>query len=196
VSVTISSLTPDSEGLYTVNLRGPINGSYFNTTYEVSGYQNNNLLVNPQWGAAGKYPSWSTTGEPDVFPYYGVGNTNPTSTPRTRWAQYLFVLEDGGVASNQGLLLTDFYTEPSGNLHQPEVDGFILGNVIKDDVVTVNNFNFVEAGYGRRISEAVTMTNGSRIPVQRLQVATVPSGASGSALSNFLQNPITGDTVI
>ena len=114
VRVSLSSLTTDAEGFKTLNLRGPLDHSYFNTNYEVAGQSTSAQLVNPRYGASGKFPFGQYTSpkvQANIYPYYekGIGDTF-MSTQVTIWAQYLFVLDDSGVEYTKGLMLRDFYS--------------------------------------------------------------------------------------
>ena len=212
VRVALSSLTTDAEGFKTINLRGPIDSEYFNPYYQVTpnpgGY--GTALVTNLYGASGRWPFGYATDTAGIYPMArdGVGNnwvTSSSTTPRNRWIQYLFVFDDAGAEATQGLLLTDFYTpQQSGTEYVSEADGFIsrYGNVPKDNVITdISVFNTIEAGYGRRLSEAIVAPALSDI----YMAATVKYGLRGAppAKNDYsdvgyplrLSGPSTGDIV-
>lgn len=204
VLVTRASMTKGSDGFYTVNLRGPIDPGVFNEKYQVSAGNN---LIKAQYGA-GFYPDSS---EPNkltgVYPYYGTGNTAWSYASNTAWAEFLFSIKDAGVEQTRAIRLTDFFTNFSiADGFQNQVDGFLSGNVRKDDIVTIADFNTFEAGYSRNINEAVT----AAIPLAKLQMGIrqqnqaaffnlqkyVPNISEfGGTVNRIVIQPTTGDTV-
>ena len=206
VLVTRASMTKGSDGFYTVNVRGPIDPGVFDPKYQVTAGNN---LIKAQY-AAGSYPD---TSEPNkltgVYPYYGVGNTAWAYASNTAWAEFLFSIKDAGVEQTRAIRLIDFFTNFSiADGFQSQVDGFLSGNVRKDDIVTISDFNTFEAGYSRNINEAVTAT----IALAKLQTGIrQQSGAAflspyskqtpnitsfdATSITIVVQQPTTGDTV-
>ena len=205
VLVPRASMTKGSDGFYTVNVRGPIDPELFNPAYQVTAGNN---LIKSQF-ASGYYPDATDANKlTGVYPYYGAGNTTWTYSANTYWAEFLFSIKDAGTEQTRAIRLTDFYTPTlAADGFKTAIDGFLSGNVRKDDIVTIADFNTFEAGYSRNINEAIT----SSIPLNRLQMGSrqqnagayfspyqkqVPnSTAFGVAPTIFLQQPTTGDTV-
>ena len=210
VRVDINSLTTDAEGFKTINLRGPIDHEYFNPYYQVPnspGSYGTGLVANI-YGASGRFPFGRATDLANIYPYNrdGVGNqwvTTSSSTPRNRWAQYLFVFDDAGAEATQGLLLTDFFTPQQAGLeYVSEADGFIskYGNVPKDNIITdISVFNTIEAGFGRRLSEAINSVNINTLSWPGAQFSSnfppARIDSNDTAYSRRLAGPTTGDIV-
>lgn len=211
VRVTLSSLTTDAEGFKTINLRGPIDPEYFNLNYQVAGGSTSfgSNLVSNRYGATGRWPFGYATDLAGIYPMSrtGVGNswvTSSSSTPRDRWAQYLFVFDDGGTLASKGLMLTDFYTpQQAGTGYVSEADGFIsaYGNVPKDLEVDIASFDTIEAGYGRRLSEAITapaMSDMYMSATPQYGLRSAPPSKSAYSDAGYplrLAGPSTGDIV-
>jgi len=211
VRVQLSSLPTDAEGFRTINLRGPIDYEYFNPYYQVAGGSTGvgSGLVSNRYGATGRWPLGYATDLAGIYPMwrFGVGNTWVTassSTPRNSWAQYLFLFDDGGIEATQGLMLTDFYTPINGLEYVSEADGFIskYGNVPKDNIITdISVFNTIEAGYGRRLTDAipaVALSNIYMAGTPYYGLRTAPPAKTDYADVGYplrLSGPSTGDTV-
>ena len=206
IAINRALITKGSDGLYTVYVRGPISPDAFDINYQRTGYGTSTLLKR-QYGA-GSYPDAATTGKlTGVYPYYGAGNTDWASGTPTRWCEFLFSIRDAGVDSTKALRLRDFYATSSGTAFQPNVDGFLTGNVSKLDIVTLSDFNGYEAGYQRNLNEAITTyvnsqylqfgiqeTNGSAF-FNPNYVKTPNSTQFGIAPNIFIIAPVNGDPV-
>lgn len=197
VVIPLSNLPANSDGWRTVNVRGPINQTVFDTYYQVSGFPTRTLYQS-QFGPSGTFPFvGARPNTTNIFPYYGVGN-NAVGT--SRYAEFIFVLATGSTEQTRGLRVTEFFAPNSDSTtFRTEVDGFLLGNVRKDDVVTLADFNNIEAGYGRRLSEAVTgltLSNLSRgsTAYGGVGVPQYPT-SNTSAYTHFLRQPTDGVTV-
>jgi hypothetical protein len=155
-------------GFYTVNVRGPINYNFFSPYYEVYGGYS---LRTSYYGPSAPFPSW--VGAPgmitDMYPYFGVGNASTSNRTQPYYAEYIFVLKEGGTEGTKGLRLTQFQTDME-NLEgrfSPSVDGIQTANIPKDDFVTIANYNGLQAGYGRNISEALTNITVSQMTTEQ-----------------------------
>ena len=209
VLVPRASMTKGSDGFYTVNVRGPIDPELFNSAYQVTAGNN---LIKSQFGS-GSYPSYSSPpfDQTGIYPYYGAGNTTWTYSANTTWVEFLFSIKDAGTEQTRAIRLKDFYTPAAAaDGFKTAIDGFLSGNVRKDDIVTISDFNTFDAGYSRNINEAITSTialsklqmgsrqqNGAAWLRPDPQPSQVPSITSYSATSVtiVLQQPTTGDTV-
>jgi hypothetical protein len=173
-----------SGGLYTVNVRGPISHTLFDRSFQVtSGRQ----LLQPFYGS-GQFPQGSTPFVTQIYPYYGAGNR--LSSGRHS-AEFVFVLQEGGEAPT-GIRLTDFFAASTGGAFRNEVDGLIVGNVAKDDVVTISSYNNLDSGFQRNINQAL-----SNITVSQLSGANVFGGGFPRRINqqftfpnSFLANPV------
>lgn len=203
-TVALSSLSTDAAGWKILNVRGPIAPSLFDPRYQVSGYTR--TLYDAKFGPSpGIFPGPSTVYSPTttkVYPYYGVGNS-PVNTTRTRYAEFIFVLATGSTEQTKGLRLTEFYAGNTGTAFQNSVDGF-TANVPKNDVVTLSDFNTIEAGYNRRLSEALTgISISSSNSDPQLHLGSTAYGGigvpqyptTGGGYSYFLRQPTDGNVV-
>jgi hypothetical protein len=105
----------------------------------------------------------------DMYPYFGVGNASTSNRTQPYYAEYIFVLKEGGTEGTKGLRLTQFQTDME-NLEgrfSPSVDGIQTANIPKDDFVTIANYNGLQAGYGRNISEALTNITVSQMATEQ-----------------------------
>lgn len=142
----------DANGFRTVNIRGPIDHQVFNRNYEaVAGLP----LIQSYYG-----PTPNKFGSPtvylnDIYPYYGAGNTDPSST-NASYVEFIFVLANSGTEQSIGLRLRDFYAPTRGTTFKNEVEGFGQSNVVNNQVVTVSDYNNFNNGYLRNINEAIT----------------------------------------
>jgi len=203
VRVALAGLSADAEGFKTINLRGPIDHTYFNGSYQVAGAPNNGVLVNPRYGGAGLWPGYGSANDlAGMYPYYqdGVGNTGK-DLRSTRWAEYLVVIEDSvSGESAKGLLLRSFFSNEYGNLsvYQRETDGFIsqYGNVPRDEIIDNINttYNSLSAGFGRNLNEAITGQALNKITIGDI-VPARPVGAFTGAYSRFIENAVNGDVI-
>jgi hypothetical protein len=110
------------------------------------------------------------------------------------------VIKDLGIESDKGLYLRDFFASVDGAAWRSEVDGFLTGNVEKNVVVNVSDYNTFQAGYKRNINEAVfnDFGNGNITSQQLATGSGFPTGIStpgGSSLNKYLLPPTNGDTV-
>ena len=156
VRVALSSLTL-SEGFYTINVRGPIHHTYFNSYYEVSGGPNSgnkySSIYSPTWPFSRSLASGGLSG---MYPYAGAGN-NPANASSTRFNQFMFVVEDANTEQTKGLMLRDFSVASVNGLFPNGVDGFQCGGVTRDQVIEDTTiFNQLDSGYDRRLQEALT----------------------------------------
>ena len=180
VRIETSALTLDSDGWYNINVRGPIDHTLFNSYYQVPNGANTANKYSTIY--RNKWPNNSATGLTDMYPYAGAGN-NHVSTSTTRWMQYLFVLEISSVEESKGLLLRDFHVPTSGFIIENNVDGFISGNVPRDQIVTVSDYNNLDADYDRRLSEAYT---GLTLNNLVWNIYTVPYKLNSTSYNSFL----------
>lgn len=156
VRVETGSLDVDADGYKILRLRGPLDHSYFNNTYEVAGASGSANLINPRYGASGYFPqgySGAAGTTAGIYPYWS-GGTGPGALS-DYYAQFFFVIETSGSEESKGLLLYEFYTATSGADYKPRVDGFLI-DVSKDIVQNVAVFNTLDSGYQRNLSEAIT----------------------------------------
>ena len=195
-----TSLVKGADGLYTLNVRGPLDIWLFDPYYEL---QTGKTLWLNKWGPSpGKYPSQTAQSfATDVYPYYGTGNADFRSGTITRWAEFIFVIKDVGVESSKGLYVKDFFAAVDGTAWRTDVDGFLTGNIEKNVVVTVSDYNTFSAGYKRNINESVYNDFGTG-NIALAQLATGPasptygrSTPSGASLNVYLLPPTSGDTV-
>jgi hypothetical protein len=165
VAVPRTALTKGSDGFYTVNVRGPLSQTYFDSSFEVTAGR---TLVQPIYGPApNRFPQSGSAFLNDIYPYYGAGNRLSSNRHS---AEFIFVIQEGAEAST-GIRLTEFYADSIGSAFRNEVDGLVVGNVAKDDVVTVDDFNGLNPAYQRNINQAL-----SNITVFQLSGANVFGG--------------------
>jgi hypothetical protein len=178
VRIPFDDLTPDIEGRWTVNLRGPLRVT------GRSGLEQFNLL------AGGFYPNWETAANR----LSGMAFFNgPISFGDFSRHQYLMVLEDSGVEQNKGLLLTDWRlsNDASFDPFQPVRQGFVDGNIAKDQVIDniTSAFDGVEYNARNRISNAVASRPLDKLVVQ-LPVGFIPAREVHSGpFTKFLLQP-------
>ena len=195
VRVQKSTLTADAEGWYKINLRGPIAPSYFSQRYQVPNYSSSTLVNNDSLPTYNPFPSdGDSRALNDVRPYYGAGNNQPNALQQ---AQFLLVIEDGSGEAPRGLLLTEFRTENYGADYKRVRSGFGEGNVKAVQVSDTNaSYNTpILAGYGRRLSEALTNTAFNRLHIQGLCPSSTTNFGYGP-FNIFLSQPRDGSTVL
>lgn len=179
-----TSLDKDSDGFYTVNMRGPISHTYFDNAFEVSAGRQ---LVQPMFGPApNRFPQSGAVAVNDIYPYYGAGN-NLSSNRHN--AEFLIVLDDGS-ESDKALRLTDFFAASTGSNHRTEVDGFLVGNVAKDQVVNVSDFNNLNPAYQRNINQALSNIDVSQLCGSNVFGGGFPRFVSSTASFIRLNNPL------
>lgn len=203
VRVSLSGLTQDAEGFRTINLRGPIDPTYFNGYYQVAGAPNNGVLVNPRFGPTGKWPGYGSADDlAGMYPYYidGVGNTGK-DLRSTKWVEYLVVIEDSiSGESAKGLLLRSFYSGGYNFLsdYQLNTDGFIsqYGNVPRDEIIDNINttYNSLDAGFGRNLNEAITAPILQYMAYQDF-IPARPVNAFTGSYTRFMNNATGGDVI-
>lgn len=199
VVIPLTSLPADGDGWRTVNVRGPIDPTLFDPYYQVTGFTRTLYSASPAFGPspavfpyAGAKPF--TT---NIFPYYGVGNSSVGSV---KYAEFVFVLAVGTSEQTKGLRLTEFYADNNSTAFKTEVDGFVSGNVPRDTIVNLADYNGLEANLKRNISEALTS-----ITFNQLQkgswyygaygVPQFPTAVTPNVYSQYLQQPTDGATV-
>lgn len=196
VRVSLSSLTTNANGFKVINLRGPIDYTYFEPYYQVQAGIN---LVRPQFGVTGTFPAVGRSPNlTSVFPYRGAGN-NQATVSTTKRVEFLVVLEASAVISSKGLLLRDFFTFDSGSTWRSEVEGFGALGVPRDLVVNVSDYNTFDNGFGRNIDEALTGVSGGNISLAAMNAIGIPNvpglNSNFTAYTKFLNQPTNGDTV-
>jgi hypothetical protein len=189
VRVALSSLaTVDS--WKEILVRGPLNSTMFDPYYQVTA--GSTLLFNYYGPSPSKWPYGTSGPLNNVYPYAGVGNTDIKGTV-TRWNEFIFVLGTASTEETIGLRLRDFYAPTSGTGWIAEQDGFLMGNVAKDEIVTLANFNGFDAGYKRNLNEAITV-----VPHNRLHFGSkypsssqpgVPNTTDFTNYTIFVNNP-------
>ena len=155
ININRAFLTKGSDGFYTVNVRGPLDYFLFNIYYEARAGQ---TLIQPHYDT-GSYPNNTEANKiTGIFPYAGAGNTQWSYANGTSWNEWLFSIKDLGVESDKAIRVKDFYTADgySNTDFKTQVDGLATGNISKDDIVNISDFNTFEAGYARNINEAIT----------------------------------------
>jgi hypothetical protein len=140
-----------------------------------------------------KWPYNNSTGLTDMKPYYGAGNTQVSSSA-ARWAQYLFVVENSNVEETKGVMLREFSVNSVNSVFPQDVDGFISGNVPKDQIVTLSELNTLDSGYDRRLDEAYTGIGFSNLVWNLTQIPS-KSPSTNSTYNRFISQPLSGDTV-
>ena len=194
--IPLSSLSTTTEGFKVLNVRGPIDYTYFNAYHEI---QAGVPLVNQSFGLTGTFPAPGRSPFLNgVFPYRRLGNNEATVSTVTK-TEFIFVLDAGGIAATKGLLLRDFFTQDSGTNFRSEVEGIGALGVSNDVVVTVSEYDTFPAGYGRNINEALTGFNAGNIPVAALNSVTVTNvpglNSNFTLYTRFLNQPTNGDIV-
>ena len=115
-------------------------------------------MIQPHYDT-GSYPNNTEANKiTGIFPYAGAGNTQWSYANGTSWNEWLFSIKDLGVESDKAIRVKDFYTADgySNTDFKTQVDGLATGNISKDDIVNISDFNTFEAGYARNINEAIT----------------------------------------
>jgi len=195
VRVSISSLTTNSDGFKVINVRGPIDYTYFDPYFQVI---SGRPLVDSKYGLSNSYPSANPPNIPAMFPYRRLGNNEATVTTIRR-SEFIFVLEESSTEAPNGLYLRDFYTEDSGTDFKTEVEGFGANGVQRDVVVTVDNYNTFPSTYQRNINQAVRWVEDNNIALGQLhavELRNVPRITTANALfPDVLQRPINNDIV-
>jgi hypothetical protein len=180
IEIARTSITK-AAGVYTLNLRGPIHPDLFDANYEKRAGA---TLYKNIYGAAGNWPQFNSgVVIANVYPYWGVGNTNFSVATNTKYVEFLFVIKDAGVTSDKAARVTDFYVAKDLGAYTAQSDGFISGNVNKLNVVNVSDYNTLVGGYGRNISEALTGINlnqlhligGTTVPYSNVSYFNTPS---------------------
>jgi hypothetical protein len=157
VTIARGNLTHLGSGVYNVAVRGPININVFDAYFQVPGFATRTLFAEPFHAPPNKYPYKGASPFLEfMYPYYGLGNDRSSGVYQ---AEFLFVLDDGGEGA-QALRVTEFYTDTFGNAttagFRTSVDGFISGNIPKDNYVALSGYNTFDAGFRRNINEALT----------------------------------------
>ncbi len=148
----ITMPSADADGFRTVNIRGPIDYQVFNRNYEATA---GIPLLQSYYGASPNKFGSSSVYLNDIYPYYGAGNTDPSSSATT-YVEFIFVLANSGTEQSIGLRLRDFYAATRGSEFRTQVEGFGQSNVVNNQVVTVSDYNNFTNGYLRNINEAIT----------------------------------------
>jgi hypothetical protein len=157
VEVPRSSLTTVSSNVYAVDVRGPIDFTYFDAKYQTAGSTTG--LVNNRYGAPpGRFPyPGATPFLETIHPYYGAGNAQ---TQTSYLAEFLFVLVEDGTEGTKGLRLTEFYADSSGGAttvgFRSEVDGIQSANIPRDDYKTLSDYNTLDSAYNRNLNQALS----------------------------------------
>ena len=165
----------DADGFRTVHVRGPIDPNLFNRNYEVVAGA---TQFQSFYGPTGAYPGNIATKVTDVFPYYGAGNTDPSSSS-TRWVEYLFVLANSGTEQTKALRLRDFFAFTRGTSYKTEVEGFGVSNVTNNQIVNTTDYNGYPAGLKRNLNEALVNASSGNISNNKLNVGFQPSFPEG-----------------
>ena len=200
VFVQRTNMVKGADGLYTLNVRGPLDYTLFDPYYEVSGFAGRTLFQS-KFGSTGNFPSATATPRAsNIYPYAGTGNADFRAGTTTKWAEFIFVIRDLGLDSTKGLYVKDFFADESGTNWRTDVDGFVTGNVQKNVVVNVSDYNTFTAGYRRNINESIFNPAGSaNIGLNQLATgsgfSTGISTPSGATFNLLLQQPTSGDTV-
>ena len=199
-TVSLASLSTDAAGWKILNVRGPIDTTLFDPYYQVSGYGSRVLYANNYGPSPSIYPfgPGSSPSTNNIYPYYGVGNS-AVGTGVTRYAEFIFVLATGATEQTKGLRLTEFQTTTSGVGYKTEVDGFVSGNIKKDDVVTVSDFNTLDSGYARRLSEAITVSSFNQLAKGSAfygGVGVPQYPTTGGGYSYYLRQPESGTVTV
>ena len=205
VRIPIGDLTLDSQGWYNVNLRGSIHFQYFDGNNPTPGF------VDTAYGPSGQWPSPTAPNKiAGIVPYFGVSSAiENTSAGKVEfeWTQFLMVVEDIGIEGPSGLLLKSFYDNNdqinSSTVITPDVDGFTVGNVRRDQIVAdISIFNSVANGYGRKLSEAIAAPNIDKLTwytqiAKILELSSSPPARANfaSAYSLRCNQPRNGDIV-
>ncbi len=181
-------------GWYEANVRGPVFYSYFSPYYQVPGYIGStwDSLVSPSYSSF-----WPNSQHPsrllNVRPYQGAGD-NPQNS--TVYNQFLVVLlKADNTEETRGLLLRDFATQDFGSAWTREKEGFTVGGVANDNVITDLNATFNTpfiGGYGRRLTDAI-----SPAPFNRLNTGDpqLPAQDNAGNYTRFLNPPQDGTTI-
>jgi hypothetical protein len=199
VEIPRTSMTK-ANGVYTLNLRGPLHPELFNPRY---GVETGATLYNIYYGPSGNWPIGSASVINSVYPYYGAGNTNFSLTTNTTWVEFLLAIKDVGVLSAEAARITDFNTSSVSPGYALDSNGF-AANVDKLTVKLLSEYNSFTAGYGRNLNEAITS-----IALDKLIVPPALSGningfggapfrinyTTTSANWIYLSGPENGDTV-
>jgi hypothetical protein len=154
IEIPRASITKAS-GVYTLNLRGPLDPTLFEPYYQQTGYSTK-TLYRSEYTASGNWPPTGGLVATGMYPYYGAGNTNLSTASTPTYVEFLLAIKDVGVLSTQAAKLTDFNTSGVSPNYRLETDGFISGNVNKLATVTLADYNPYTAGYGRNLNEAIT----------------------------------------
>ena len=194
----------DADGWRKISLRGPIDYRWYSQYYEVTGYTATDTLLSngiqdgQQWD-----PNWpinytiTTNRLSGMRPYAGAGNNSIAASARHEW---LFVIEDSlGVEDNKGLYLRDFNTFNKSTGYKKIREGFGEGNL---QPVTINDLNATyntpfDAGYGRRLSEALTSVDLDKLtdPAGLRYPAPYPGRGMYDPFIEFLRQPRDGTQV-
>ena len=166
VEIPRTSMTK-ANGVYTLNLRGPLHPELFDSAYEI---ESGRTLYNIYYGPSGNWPLGNGPIN-SVYPYYGAGNTSFSDPNNNTKVEFLIAIKDAGALSARAAYLTDFRTSGDGLDYTYEKDGFLSGNVDKLATVALSDYNGFVAGYGRNLSEAITS-----IALNRLIVPPALSG--------------------
>jgi Putative phage tail protein len=149
--LTIPFGSPDANGFYTVNLRAPIDASYFNPNFETTNPENTQLLNR-----------FNKTGHVDGgTQYYPLAPTFKPSTTQEAWeTQYFFVLERTGGSTTAVNTTTDI--SPNGKLltgfisYAATTDGFSRGGVVERELEVSEFINKFASKYQRNLEQAIT----------------------------------------
>jgi hypothetical protein len=198
IEIPRTSLTK-ADGVYTVNLRGPLSPGLFEPYYGVA---TGKTLFKSYYGPDGNWPNTGGLVTNSLYPYAGCGNTNFSSTTNTGWVEFLLAIKDVGVLSEKATYLTDFNTAGSSPNYRESTDGFVSSNVDKLTVKTLSDYNNFTAGYKRNLNEAITSVALDKLVLPdnptlynlggapyRVSFTTPPANWI------YLSGPVNGDTV-
>jgi len=184
-------------GFYFVNIRGPLAPVLFDSGYEL--FAGRTLFQKYYGPSPALYPTQATAPGPlalsDIYPYYGVGDKGDNGA--TGFAEFIFVLEEGGTEGTKGLRLTEFYTDMTNRAGRwkSEIDGIQTANIPKDEFVDIANYNGFPNGYRRNINEALTgiavnQLGGNDTFASPFRFGVPRYNSSWTAFQYTLQNPV------
>ena len=140
--VTVTDLGVDD--YVNVNLRGPTNGSgEYNPHYEIDGKANKDYL----------YRSWVNSGNPSTNTgKYSYNWKTPLSPAHLAGHEYLFIVEytDTSLSTKALLVKTKQFIALTTETNQLSPN--------RPEIVDVSDYNLLDSGYEKRLSEARTTT--------------------------------------